>query len=416
MEQVFLSEIDIKSVRHLHDISIPLDINRRKHLVLTGKNGSGKTSVLDKLAEHLQYIVSSNYLSLEECTDFYKYWKSKLEKAGDTEREREEKERGRKNFDMYASSLRNWQEGVISQCSSFMELRRRFEEGRFILAYYKAERSLRTESYTDIEKVDLKTHYDIDENPGSKFTKYLVNLRTTQALSAQKGRQKVKADRIETWFENLTEIVRDIYEDPALTIELDVDSFQFTIHAANREPFDFNTMSSGYGAVFDIVSDLIMRMEAQSKLRDSFDLEGIVLIDEIETHLHLELQKKILPVLTKLFPNIQFIVSTHSPFVLNSLNHVVIYDLEKRLLSAQGMGNLPYEGIVEGYFHVDRLSDELRQKFDRYRELVNKDQLSDEEYAEIDSLEYYLDEIPDYLASEIASEYSRLKLEFSNRE
>ena len=58
----------------------------------------------------------------------------------------------------------------------------------------------------------------------------------------------------------------------------------------------------------------------------------LLLIDEIETHLHLELQKKILSFLTTLFPNIQFIVSTHSPFILNSLENAVIYDLEKKCL------------------------------------------------------------------------------------
>ena len=79
-------------------------------------------------------------------------------------------------------------------------------------------------------------------------------------------------------------------------------------------------------------------------------LPGIVLIDEIETHLHLELQKKILSFLTTLFPNIQFIVSTHSPFILNSLENAVIYDLEKKMLVKDGLSDIPYDGIVEGYF------------------------------------------------------------------
>ena len=156
-------------------------------------------------------------------------------------------------------------------------------------------------------------------------------------------------------------------------------------------------------------------MEAKSGLRTEFDMEGVVLVDEIETHLHLELQKKILPILTTLFPNIQFIITTHSPFILNSLNNTVIYDLENKMLVENGMKNLPYEGIVEGYFKADRLSEELREKFSRYKELVSKDELTDEEYEEIDGLEYYLDEIPDYLAKELTAEYSRLKLEFSNR-
>ena len=46
-----------------------------------------------------------------------------------------------------------------------------------------------------------------------------------------------------------------------------------------------------------------------------YDVQGIALVDEIETHLHIDLQKKILPFLTNFFPKIQFIVTTHSPFV-----------------------------------------------------------------------------------------------------
>ena len=79
------------------------------------------------------------------------------------------------------------------------------------------------------------------------------------------------------------------------------------------------------------------------------------------------------------------------------------------------MENLPYEGIVEGYFKADRLSEELREKFSRYKMLVSRNELTDEEYEEIEQLEYYLDEIPDYLAKELTTEYSRLKLEFFNR-
>ena len=47
MEQTFLTDIKIEKVRHLENISIPLGTEKRKHLILTGKNGSGKTSVLE---------------------------------------------------------------------------------------------------------------------------------------------------------------------------------------------------------------------------------------------------------------------------------------------------------------------------------------------------------------------------------
>lgn len=74
--------------------------------------------------------------------------------------------------------------------------------------------------------------------------------------------------------------------------------------------------------------------------RKADNTEGIVLIDEIETHLHLELQKEILPFLTKLYPNIQFIVSTHSPFILSSVDNAVVFDLENKTLVPNGLANL----------------------------------------------------------------------------
>ena len=175
-------------------------------------------------------------------------------------------------------------------------------------------------------------------------------------------------------------------------------------------------MSSGYQAVVDIIVDIMMRMQNQTQRSFDFNLPGIVLIDEIETHLHLELQKNIMPLLTTVFPNIQFIVTSHSPFILNSIENMVIYDLEKNLLVENGMDNIPYDGIVEGYFGADKLSDTLREKFQKYKELVKKVSLSDEEMNETVELELYLDEIPDYLAIDISTEYQRLKVEFMNRE
>lgn len=416
MENIFLTKLDIVSVRHLHGIAIPLSDTGRKHLILTGKNGSGKTSTLESLKEHLEFIISNQYESYEEAKRLYNYWKEMQDKPVEDEKGRHEKENYIKNKDMYARRLQYWESGAVSSCCSYSELREKYQNGQFLLAYYGDKREFQVETYQSIEKVNLKSYYGLEEKPGNKLAKYLVDLKATKAFAKE---QQVNADtveRIDRWFHRLEEILKEIFSDPTLSLEFDVMSFQFTIKEAGREAFDFNTLSSGYGAVLDIVNDLIMRMEAQTRLRDAFDTEGIVLIDEIETHLHLELQKRILPILTKLFPNLQFIVTTHSPFVLNSLENAVIYDLEKNILVKEGMQKLPYEGIVEGYFGADQLSDELRKKYERYVSLVNKKELADAEYAEIDSLEYYLDEIPDYLAAELTAEYNRLKLEFANRE
>lgn len=414
MEQTFLTDIEIKKVRHLENISIPLDKNKRKHLVLTGKNGSGKTSVLEELVQHFTYILSDSFESYDELRKKQRFYIDRMkeaEKIFDLEKRSKSIQEEKKMLEWVEDRMKNWLEGVVSNFTSYMALREKYQKGNFIFAYYKAEREFQVEEYKNIEKIEFQDKYSIADNPGIKFTKYLVDLKATQAFTKNKG----KSEKIDQWFQTFEDILKKIFQDENLQLKFDDETFQFSICETDREPFDFNTMSSGYSAVFDIINDLIIRMEAKSGLRTEFDMEGVVLVDEIETHLHLELQKEILPILTKLFPNIQFVITTHSPFILSSLDNVVIYDIENKTLVENGLKNLPYEGIVEGYFKADTLSEELREKFERYKDLVSKDDLSDEEYEETDKLEFYLDEIPDYLAKELTSEYSRLKLEFANR-
>ena len=78
MENIFLTKLDIKSVRHLHGIEIPLSDMVRKHLILTGKNGSGKTSTLESLKEHLEFIISDQYVSYEEAKILYNFCKNNV--------------------------------------------------------------------------------------------------------------------------------------------------------------------------------------------------------------------------------------------------------------------------------------------------------------------------------------------------
>lgn len=414
MEQTFLTGISIKKVRHLQDIVIPLDKEKRKHLILTGKNGSGKTSVLEAMVKYVQSFFGETGTTMEHAKKMYNFYRkeySGLNLSEDSEENRKKIYDKKRDMELWESELKRLDSGIYLDSTSNVLLQEKYDKGNFIFAYYRAERELQVENYRNIEKVELQNKYNITEKPGEKLTKYLVDLKATQAFT----KDRKKAEKIDKWFHTFENILKKIFDDNDLALKFDDETYQFSICESGKEPFDFNTMSSGYAAIFDIINDLIIRMEAQSGLRSWFDMEGIVLVDEIETHLHLALQKMILPILTGLFPNIQFVITTHSPFILSSLDNAVIYDLENRTLVKSGLKNLPYEGIVEGYFEVDVLSKELREKFERYKALVSKDELTDEEYAEIDGLEYYLDEIPDYLAKELTAEYSRLKLEFSNR-
>ena len=66
MEQLFITNLTIKKVRHLKDISIPLSENQIKHLIFTGKNGSGKTSVIEALAGYLNHAFTDEYFKAKE--------------------------------------------------------------------------------------------------------------------------------------------------------------------------------------------------------------------------------------------------------------------------------------------------------------------------------------------------------------
>ena len=76
-------------------------------------------------------------------------------------------------------------------------------------------------------------------------------------------------------------------------------------------------LSEGYKIVIAMVADLAARMaEANPEMENPLNTSGIVLIDEVDLHLHPRWQREILIQLTEVFPNLQFIVSTHSPIIV----------------------------------------------------------------------------------------------------
>jgi predicted ATP-binding protein involved in virulence len=139
-------------------------------------------------------------------------------------------------------------------------------------------------------------------------------------------------------------------------------------------------------------------------------MQGIVLIDEIETHLHVSLQKKILPFLTNFFPKIQFIVSTHSPFVLSSLANAMIYDLENKI-RVEDLSPYAYDAVVERYFDVDKYSDHIKQIVKEYETLVNNNNKTEEEQFKFLELRNYLKKVPADFAPELVAHFQKLELQ-----
>ena len=413
MEQIFIKNIKINKVRHLKDLDIHVCEDKCKHIIFTGKNGSGKTSVLDAIAVFLNSITKGD--NPEELIRHIEETRERIQRRTKEGKEDEVLKGNDLLKRLNALYLKSTAGVWLDLNASFVKIRNQFETGQFVVAYYKADRIFSSIKPKHVEKVQLKSGYAIDETPREEFIKYLLDLKMTQALAISGGK-KDKADTIRIWFEKFDDLLKRIFNDKSVRLDFDEETFKFSIVMDGREAFDFNTLSSGYAAILDIVVDLIIRMEKQLNRSFDFTIPGIVLIDEIETHLHLELQKNIMKLLTTVFPNIQFIVSSHSPFILNSLDDVIIYDLENKMLVENGLSDVPYSGIVEGYFNADELSDELRDKFEAYKALANKPNLDDDDYEQIADLEMYLDEIPDYLALNLTTEYQELKAKLRARE
>ena len=303
-------------------------------------------------------------------------------------------------------SRRQWNNGCIAAANDPLSIREKYKQGKFILAFYQDRRRMDIDPYREIATVEPKQVYDIDEHPAKNLGKYLANLKFVQAL-AKMNKKTQEAKHITEWLRKFEEVLQDIYGDKHLKLEFDTETYQFSIRLTDGRCFSLDHMSMGYAAVFDIVSDLLMRMSP----RRVQNIEGIVLIDEVETHLHVTLQKQIVPTLTKLFTNIQFIITSHSPFVLSSAENAVIYDLEKQYYHPDGMSLLPYEAIVEEHFDTSRLSQVLWELFSEYKEALAANKTGTDNEDVLREKEALLDSVPEFLSQDFVLEYQQLRLD-----
>ena len=140
------------------------------------------------------------------------------------------------------------------------------------------------------------------------------------------------------------------------------------------------------------------------------DIEGIVLIDEPEAHLHIKLQKKIMPILTQFFPRIQFIVATHSPFILNSLSNSVIYDIKTKN-HFEDASEISYDSLVEYHFTDNKFLAKRNKNMERYAELADlfeKKKITEIQEEELADLDIRFGELSPLLSPDLYSQYRKI--------
>ncbi|MFW1643631.1 AAA family ATPase [Acinetobacter guillouiae] len=161
----------------------------------------------------------------------------------------------------------------------------------------------------------LKTGADNKDNPLYELYEDLIAILNLHHSDETKNKQKKTITFLEKLF-------REIY--PDLTqiqlINEDDGKDKVALHLSDQTIY-LHQFSDGQRVLFGLIGDIARRLIL---LNDESDLplegKGIVLIDEVELHLHPRWQQKVILILRQSFPNIQFIVTTHSPHVISTVD------------------------------------------------------------------------------------------------
>lgn len=373
-----------------------VDINvNGKTLILTGGNGCGKTQLLNYiyniLTDSIVYKNNSAVKKLKLKQDISGY-EQIMQSDGPTH----------KDYDFYIKLKKDAERKIEELESSLIELSDsedfilKYEKFHAVLLQFEASRKSGILKPDSINSIDSLRDKDREHSPyrdqqtitASIFENFLVTSKAHQAFSESKkiNNNPQEAARIDKWFNKLEADLQNLFEDNQLKLEFNSDSFSFELHQPNKQPYNFQTLSSGFSSIMAIYADLITKVSLRSI--EPEELTGIVMIDEIDAHLHVSIQKKILSFLTCAFPKVQFIVTTHSPFVVSSVKDAVIYDLSK-LEQVEDLSMYSYEAVLEGLFGVLPISKLLQQNIEALAKLLEKHPI------DVEQVQSLLDKLPE---------------------
>ncbi len=178
-----------------------------------------------------------------------------------------------------------------------------------------------------------------------------------------------------------------------------------------RMRIPLSQMSAGYKCTVSLIADIAYRMtNLNPQLGDDVltETEGVVLIDEIDLHLHPLWQQHILTDLRRIFPKVQFILSTHAPAVINSVhseNLVILKNSQPQQASSQVYGK-DVKSVLGEIMGADERPQPVSQLFDAFYQ-----QLSAQKYDAAEATLNKLDSLREYHDPEVAGCRVKLKLE-----
>lgn len=191
-------------------------------------------------------------------------------------------------------------------------------------------------------------------------------------------------------------IVKSLPNCANIFYEFDPDKPQgMRVELKDGRTLPFGSLSDGTRNFFAIVADMAYKcvtLNPHLKEKALEETEGVVLIDELDLHLHPVWQRKIIKVLTSVFPKVQFIATTHSPFLIQETGPGQLIILKNNKIHKVTSGtNLSIEDIAEELQYVinpqwSKSRQEMFKKAKEYYSAVREGRDTPEMKAELDEV------------------------------
>ena len=182
---------------------------------------------------------------------------------------------------------------------------------------------------------------------------------------------------------------------------------RMTVKKQGQE-LNVHQLSDGEKCLLALVGDLARRLAiANPGLDDPLLGEGIVLIDEIELHLHPRWQRDIIPALKKTFPNCQFIVTTHSPQVISHIHPQGVFILERNqeeglfVMSPEGSYGRDSNSILEDLMEVPERPQDIKESLQELFRFIDDGNLEGAKQLREELAEKIGEEEPEFARADV---------------